>query len=449
MVMHWKSHQERLQKLRRLIRRLQLRIATDPRRFLIYSVLRFLVIVTMVVSFFLGQYENVALCLLALILFIIPAFAEENFKIEIPVLFESTIYLFIYAAAILGEIQRFYVLIPGWDTMLHTMNGFLCAAVGFSLIDLLNKNSSKIHLSPTYVVVAAFCFSMTIGVLWEFCEFFVDVLFYADMQNDTIVKTIGTLAVNTDSAQKATVISNIVRTVIYTKDGSTYVINGGYLDIGIIDTMKDLFVNMIGAIAFSVIGYNYIVRHPENSLAPQLEIRPETPEEAKLMEIHVDTLEKLSKEKKHVDLTAIRKEVLKRFARRWPRTARRLEVILEHQQPESGVAVTAWAAFLFAAASFILLYPFGSIFMNVFLVAVIFGMMASLLLFLFGPETMQRRQGLWLWTYLSVAACLLSVYKWLSKPVITYADIKLCIVSILIDLGLPLLLWHQVKESMK
>jgi hypothetical protein len=449
MVMHWKSHQERLQKIRRLIRRLQLRIATDPRRFLIYSVLRFLVIVTMVVSFFLGQYENVALCLLALILFIIPAFAEENFKIEIPVLFESTIYIFIYAAAILGEIQRFYVLIPGWDTMLHTMNGFLCAVVGFSLIDLLNKNSSKIHLSPTYVVVAAFCFSMTVGVLWEFCEFFVDILFYADMQNDTIVQTIGTLAVNTDSAQKATVIPDIVRTVIYTKSGNTYVINGGYLDIGIIDTMKDLFVNMIGAIAFSVIGYNYIVRHPENSLAPQLEIRPETPEEAKLIEIHVDTLEKLSKEKKHVDLSAIRKEVLKRFARRWPRTARRLEVILDHQQAESGVAVTAWAAFLFAAASFILLYPFGSIFMNVFLVAVIFGMMASLLIFLFGPETVQRRQGLWLWTYLSVAACLLSVYKWLSKPVSSYADIKLCIVSILIDLGLPLLLWHQVKKNMK
>ena len=33
---------------------------------------------------------------------------------------------------------------------------------------------------------------------------------------------------------------------------------GGYLDIGLLDTMNDLFVNFIGAVVFSVIGYFYV-----------------------------------------------------------------------------------------------------------------------------------------------------------------------------------------------
>ena len=78
--------------------------------------------------------------------------------------------------------------------MLHTTNGFLCAAVGFSLIDILNRNAKiKFTLSPVYVALAAFCFSMTIGVLWEFFEFSMDRLFHMDMQKDTIVHTISSV----------------------------------------------------------------------------------------------------------------------------------------------------------------------------------------------------------------------------------------------------------------
>ena len=99
----------------------------------------------------------------------------------------SSCLLFIFSAEILGEISSFYVLFPFWDTTLHTLNGFLAAAIGFSLVDLLNRSDRvKFDLSPLFLSITAFCFSMTIGVLWEFFEFAMDQFFALDMQKDTI-----------------------------------------------------------------------------------------------------------------------------------------------------------------------------------------------------------------------------------------------------------------------
>ena len=139
--------------------------------------------------------------------------------------------------------------------MLHTLNGFLCAAIGFSLVDLLNRTSKRIQLSPIYLSVVAFCFSMTIGVCWEFVEFFFDSMFYLDMQKDFVIQKIGSIYFDPAHSQVPVQVSGITRTILETASGKTYVVDGGYLDIGLIDTMKDLFVNFIGAIVFSVIGY--------------------------------------------------------------------------------------------------------------------------------------------------------------------------------------------------
>ena len=242
----------------RLLHRLKARIGQDAKSLRVYSILRVLVIFTMIRSFFTGSYENAALCLLSLILFLMPAFFEENLHIVIPTPFEITIYLFIYAAEILGEINHYYTMIPGWDTMLHTLNGFLCAAVGFSLVDILNQKSQRFHLSAGYLALVAFCFSMTIGVCWEFFEFTMDQLFQLDMQKDYIVKTIGSVTLDPTHSQIPVKVKNITKTVIYTASGRTVTIEGGYLDIGIIDTMKDLMVNFVGALAFSIFGFLYL-----------------------------------------------------------------------------------------------------------------------------------------------------------------------------------------------
>ncbi|WP_373577575.1 hypothetical protein [Parafannyhessea umbonata] len=163
------------------VRRLKDRIALNRRTFALYSVLRVLVLVVLVRCVMTGRWEDVALCVLSLVLFLIPAFVEDLARVQIPGLFQGIIYAFIFAAEILGEIDHYYVLVPGWDTVLHTMNGFLCAAIGFSLVDLLNRSSRPISLSPLYVAIVAFCFSMTIGVLWEFVEFGFDTFFDLDM----------------------------------------------------------------------------------------------------------------------------------------------------------------------------------------------------------------------------------------------------------------------------
>ena len=143
--------------------------------------------------------------------------------------------------------------------MLHTLNGFLAAGIGFSLVDLLNENSKSISLSPFFVAIVAFCFSMTIGVLWEFFEYSADRYFKYDMQKDYIINTISTVTLDPEENNNAIRINGIDHTILYDENGDELAtIEGGYLDIGIIDTMKDLFVNFIGAVAFSIIGFLYV-----------------------------------------------------------------------------------------------------------------------------------------------------------------------------------------------
>ncbi len=230
---------------------------TKKTSLLVYLILRVLVIICMVLEILRGDLHNAFLCLLSLILFVIPVLIEDKFKIGIPSVLEIIIYLFIFSAEILGEINNFYGNIPYWDTILHTLNGFLAAGVGFSLIDLLNENSKNIKLSPVFVAIVAFCFSMTIGVLWEFFEYGADKYLNLDMQKDRIVTKISTVELDPKKDNNAIVINDIKETQIITKDGPI-IIDGGYLDIGINDTMKDLIVNFIGAICFSFFGYLYI-----------------------------------------------------------------------------------------------------------------------------------------------------------------------------------------------
>ena len=104
----------------------------------VFLVLRALIVFAIVRHALMGDFESVFTCCTALVLLFVPSIFQARFKIEIPVGLEITILCFIYAAVILGEINAFYIAIPFWDTMLHTLNGFLCAAVGLSLIGLLN-----------------------------------------------------------------------------------------------------------------------------------------------------------------------------------------------------------------------------------------------------------------------------------------------------------------------
>ena len=241
----------------------------NPRLAVVYVVLRVLVVAAMVAQFFNGNFENVFLCLLTLFLFTLPAVIERSIRIDIPDTLEVIILLFIFAAEILGEIQAYYIQFPYWDTMLHTLNGFLCAAIGFSLLDILNRSEKlAFTLSPVYLAVVAFCFSMTVGVLWEFFECAMDQFFLLDMQKDTVVNSISSVMLDPAGGNHPTAIRDITDVIVVTADGAQHPLGlGGYLDIGILDTMKDLFVNFIGAVVFSIIGYFYVKNRGKGSFA--------------------------------------------------------------------------------------------------------------------------------------------------------------------------------------
>lgn len=220
--------------------------------FIVFTVLRLSVIVVMLRQFCNENYESVFLCLLTLLLLIVPSIAQITLRVELPTTLEIVIFLFIYAAEILGEIQEFYIVFPHWDTILHTLNGFLAAAIGFSLVELLNQNQKlTFQLSPFFTVLVAFCFSMTVGVMWEFFEFSMDMIFGMDTQKDTVVHSISSVLLGSGNTPGK--INEITQVYVNGEDLGL----GGYLDIGLIDTMADLFVNFIGALIFSIFGYRY------------------------------------------------------------------------------------------------------------------------------------------------------------------------------------------------
>jgi len=240
---------------RRLFHNLVEQIKRDKVCFAVYAILRLLVILSLVIAILRGNYENAVLCVGTLILLLVPAFVERRFKIELPTVLEVVVMCFIFAHTILGEIACFYVRVPGWDTMLHTLNGFICAGIGLSLIDLLNRHKRfKFELSPIYVILVAFCFSMTVGVLWEFFEFGSDMLFHTDMQKDTVIDSITSVMLDPANSNKPVTVNGITDAMV---NGESLGL-GGYLDIGLIDTMKDLLVNFIGAVVFSVGGFFYL-----------------------------------------------------------------------------------------------------------------------------------------------------------------------------------------------
>ena len=255
----------------------------------LYIILRLLVTAVMVLEIFRKNYYNVFTCALTLVLFMIPTIVDRRFNIKLPTALESVILLFIFAAEILGEIQGFYVVFKHWDTMLHTINGFLMAAIGFAMIDILNQHPRfHISMSPAFVAFVAFCFSMTIGVLWEFFEYSMDTLTHTDMQKDAVYQTVSSVELNPAGKNIPVVVSGIEETVIRGKingQPQEVVIENGYLDIGLQDTMEDLLVNLIGAVVFSTIGALYIQGRGKGKIArsfiPQLKTKAEIEETKK------------------------------------------------------------------------------------------------------------------------------------------------------------------------
>ncbi|MDO4565328.1 MAG: hypothetical protein Q4C04_06925 [Clostridia bacterium] len=218
----------------------------------VYFILRLLVVFVLVWAAIQGEWERVFTCVLVLFLFMLPSLVQRRFHIELPSMLQIVILVFIFCAEILGELESLFVRVKYWDTILHTTSGFICAAFGYSLVDILNRdNRIRFTLSPFFLALVGFCFSMTISVIWEFFEYGADRLLLVDMQKDTVINTISSVTLDETRSNIPIVIQGITDVAV---NGESLGL-GGYLDIGLIDTMEDLFVNFIGALVFSIFGF--------------------------------------------------------------------------------------------------------------------------------------------------------------------------------------------------
>ena len=241
----------------------------------VYWVLRFIVIVSLVLSCIRKDYESAWVCVLVLVLYMLPRIVQQNFHIELPSALEIIILVLIFAGEILGELRSYFIYFPHWDTLLHTTSGFVSAAFGYSMVDLLNRNKPQhIQLSPLYLALVSFCFSMTVGVIWEFFEFGMDNFFHMDMQKDTVIHAFSSVNLDPTASNIPVRVEDITDVAV----NGTSLGLGGYLDIGLYDTMEDLFVNFIGALTFSVIGY-FSAKSGKNSIAKNF-VPVVVPEEA-------------------------------------------------------------------------------------------------------------------------------------------------------------------------
>ena len=234
--------------------KLQQDMAGRPLTMAFSALLHLLVIICLISDIITGDIYSAYFCLITLILFRIPAFSERFFGIYLPPIVRSGFMLFIFFAEILGEMAHLYVRIPMWDVMLHTLSGFLFGAIGVGIFQFLNKeNFLRLKASPAFRVISVIGFSVCLGVIWEFFEFFCDASFQTDMQKDNFIHSIYSVSLDRTDNNKTARIYNIEE---FSVNGESF--KGGYLDIGLIDTMKDMTANFAGALVFALVLFKFL-----------------------------------------------------------------------------------------------------------------------------------------------------------------------------------------------
>lgn len=166
---------------------------------------RVLLIYSVIIAAMRGSWVNVLAALSALLLTFLPSLIERKLKVDYPGEFEIIILLFIFASVYLGDMHDFYLKFRWWDTLLHSLSGLIFGVIGFTLVYILNSSQrAPVKLTPVFIAIFAFCFSLSMGILWEIYEFLMDELFGMKLQrfglNDTmwdmILDTLGAIVVS-------------------------------------------------------------------------------------------------------------------------------------------------------------------------------------------------------------------------------------------------------------
>lgn len=244
----------------------------------IYLITVVLTIISMFKEIESKNIKNVIVCFLSLFLLSVPFIVDKFKKVKFPPVLKITFILFVFSTIVLGEVNDFYELIPIWDDILHIVQGFFIASIGFSLMYMLfkkkvesndrdkNKNSDKnkkinkdrIRFEKGLIVLFSFCLSISVGVVWEVGEYITDCNMNVDMQKDKYINEFNSILLNPKKDNEVMVVDKIGYTTIYDEYGKRIVTFNGYLDVGLHDTMDDLIDTLVGSLLFGVIGYLYL-----------------------------------------------------------------------------------------------------------------------------------------------------------------------------------------------
>lgn len=223
-----------------------------------------IVLGVMVRQIMLREWFLVFACFYTLVMFSLPTIFDKKFKIKFPLAIEITIYLFVFAGEMIGEIGEYFINVVWWDDLLHFTGGVLLLGVGLFLMMRTDKKDKNLKLPIFYRIAFAFCFTMTLLALWECFEFGCDYFTKSDMQKDTFITSISSVDLNPKKVNKAIKLKiNSVEV-----NGEDWMNKyGGFMDIGLYDTMFDLLCGLLGASVASIFAYFHLRKVEKLELA--------------------------------------------------------------------------------------------------------------------------------------------------------------------------------------
>lgn len=221
----------------------RIKLFTNKKVLAVYILCNVLTVFTIIGSMILNishgtlskMFTDIGLCAVAIALYNAPLILRMRFKLHIPTFLQIAVTVFAITHFVFGEIFRFYDHSLVFDKILHTISGVIFGICGFSLINGMNNREKPLFkLSPFFVAVFSFCFALAIGYIWELFEFSMDSIFATNMQR--------------------------------WQDGFSTVAAGGEEQLvaaygqgnGLIDTMGDMIVNLVGAALISALGYVWL-----------------------------------------------------------------------------------------------------------------------------------------------------------------------------------------------
>lgn len=231
--------------------------------FLLLCLLVIVILASLISEFIMRDYFHIFLSFYTLLLLIVPTFFIKKLKITISNFFLILFYLSVFSSNILGEIYHFYINVPIFDDIVHFLTAFFMSSLVFTLI----KNFTPLQNHLLLIAIISTSLSLTFSVCWEFYEYSSDKFLLTDMQKDTLISNISSSKLDNSQNYKPVKVQKIHKVILYNSHNDILKeTEGGYLDIGLNDTMGDLIISFIGASLSSIFCCFYFKYSPQNQL---------------------------------------------------------------------------------------------------------------------------------------------------------------------------------------